>query len=81
MLIHPSFKRYRNQITFRMKGKTYKHCRQCGYRIRCDGTYLIDHFKTFHECLEPEWLNYGEMPKSNWYTNLAAHFQNPDIEL
>ena len=81
MLVHPSFGRFRDQISIRLNGRTYRYCDQCGYRLRCDGDYLKKHYKRFHEGHDAKWLKYGELPKCNWYANLASHFENPEVEL
>ena len=81
MIVHSSFKRIRDQIGIRIGRTTYKFCNHCGYRLRGERDYLINHYKSFHEGHNHEWLKYGEIPKNNWYTNLTDHFENPKVEL
>ena len=81
MIVHHLFKRIRDQISIREGRHTFKFCGQCGYKLRGESDYLKNHNKRFHESRDHHWLKYGEIPKSNWYTNLAAHFENPEIKL
>ena len=74
MIVHCLFNRIQDKIGIRIGRNTYKFCDHCGYRLRGERDYLINHYKRFHDGHNHEWLNYGEMPKSNWYTNLTDHF-------
>ena len=74
MLVHHSFKRIQDKIGIREGRHTFKFCGHCGYRLRGEDSYLKNHFKRFHDSKEHFWLKHGEMPKSNWYTNMADHF-------
>ena len=81
MIVHPLFNKIRDQISIREGRNTFKFCGQCGYKLRGEINYIKNHFKRFHECRDHHWLKHGEIPKSNWYTNLTAHFENPEIKL
>ena len=79
MIISGKFRRTRDKITITIKFNTYKFCKQCGYRIRGETRYIRQHYSKHHRGLQPEWLQYGEMPTECCYDNFDDYLRDPEV--
>ena len=79
--MHKRFTENEGALSLRLKGKTYKYCYQCGFRLQGVPKRLANHYLSFHKGIEPAWLPYEEQPINCYANNFAAYLANPDTEL
>ena len=79
--MHNRFKDNLGALSIRIKGRTYKYCGACGWRLECIEKRLEAHYKRYHKDQEAVWLQYDDRPIHCCYSNFETYLLNPDTDL
>ncbi len=79
--MHKRFTDNSGALSLRIKRTTYKHCRDCSYRLEGVPKFLQAHYKRYHKDQEAVWLQYDDRPVHSCNSYFETYLSNPDTEL